>query len=322
MEQKINWGISKELQADIRYEPNACKSYVMDISLGCPHRCIYCLFSPLELMVYKLQNPEYKGNVLPLKLDKFLSRKEFPPFIYLCYACDPLGNQQLVQRTITVLKKLFSHNVAVLFITKGILTDDLLDVIRMRPDLMEMQIGITNFDDRRNKVVEPAAPSYENRLENFKKLADIKGLGSATVRIDPLLPSIDDTRENIERITDDVSSLGVKEAIIGYVILTKDLRERLKQDEFTRQAAQALSEKTPTISEREIYSFPFEEKVQNLRLFEKICQKKGMKMSVCGCKDHKLKETSFTWICHPFNRTRREELEKQTGFSMEVSHLE
>lgn len=48
---KINWGISKDLQADIRYEPNACKGFVMDLSLGCPHHCTYCLFSPLELRV-------------------------------------------------------------------------------------------------------------------------------------------------------------------------------------------------------------------------------------------------------------------------------
>lgn len=74
---KINWGISKDLQADIRYEPNACKGFVMDLSLGCPHHCTYCLFSPLELRVYKLQNPGYKGNVLPLKLDNFLKERNF-----------------------------------------------------------------------------------------------------------------------------------------------------------------------------------------------------------------------------------------------------
>ena len=91
---KINWGISKDLQADIRYEPNACKGFVMDLSLGCPHHCTYCLFSPLELRVYKLQNPGYKGNVLPLKLDNFLKRKEFPPSVYLCYCKCTIYNKR------------------------------------------------------------------------------------------------------------------------------------------------------------------------------------------------------------------------------------
>lgn len=40
---KINWGISKDLQADIRYEPNACKGFVMDLSLGCSSP-LYVLF--------------------------------------------------------------------------------------------------------------------------------------------------------------------------------------------------------------------------------------------------------------------------------------
>lgn len=114
----VNWGISKDLQADIRYEPNACKGYVMDLSLGCPHHCIYCLFSPLELRVYKLQNPNYKGDVLPLKLDKFLKRTKFPPSVYLCYSSDPLGNDEIKNSTKIVLKKLFEHNVNVLFISK------------------------------------------------------------------------------------------------------------------------------------------------------------------------------------------------------------
>lgn len=108
-EKKITWGITKDLQTDIRYEPNACRGFVMDLSLGCPHRCSYCLFSPLELRVYKLQNPDYKGGTLTLKLDKFLKRQEFPPSVYLCYSSDPLGNEEIKESAKIVLKKLFKH---------------------------------------------------------------------------------------------------------------------------------------------------------------------------------------------------------------------
>ncbi|UCH94141.1 MAG: radical SAM protein [Candidatus Aminicenantes bacterium] len=318
---KINWGISEDLQAGIRYEPNACKGYVMDISLGCPNRCIYCLFSPLELAVYKLKNPSYQGSVLPLKLDEFLTRDDFPPFVYMCYSSDPLGNQELTRSTITVLKKFFECNVEVLFISKGIYTDELVDIIRTRPDLMHIQVGIRNFDNRKNKIIEPGAPLYEERLHSLQKLAGIKELADLSVRIDPLLPLIDDTEENIGRIIDDASSLGIKEAIIGYVIVTRDIKEKLSRVELTGSSAEMLTQKTKTISEQELFSLPFEEKVKKLRQIEKWCGSKGVRMKTCACKDEKLKQTSMDWICHSFNRARREELMRKSGYVLEVDHL-
>jgi len=321
MKPEINWGVYVDLQADIRFEPNACKGYVMDISLGCPHRCIYCLFSPLELKLYKLQNPSYKGNILPLQLDKFLAKEEFPPVVYLCYSSDPLGNEELSHSTAIVLKKLFTHNVNVFFISKGIFTNEILDVIQQRPELMWIQIGITNFNNARNKIVEPGVPTYEKRLENIEKLSRIHGLGSLSVRMDPLLPTIDDTDENITKIISDVSKMGVKEAVIGYIILTKAMRELWKRNDYTRKCGEALSEQTKTISDQELYSIPFEEKIKNLTKFEKICRQAGIKMSVCACKDHALKETQLEWICHPFNRKRREELFADSNFITDIKEL-
>lgn len=322
IEKKINWGISTDLQADVRLEPNACKLYVMDISLGCPYQCIYCLFSPLELMVYKLQNPGYQGDVLPLKLDRFLVREEFPPVVYLSYASDPLGNQELITNTITVIKKLFSHHVHILLITKGFFTDELLQVIRIRPDLMEVQVGVTNCDDKRNKIIEPGAPSYEKRRENLKKLAAVKGLRSLVVRLDPLFPGIDDTKENIKAVIGDAADLGVKRAVMSYLVLTPGMKENLRANEFTRAAAQALAEKTPTISQQELYSFPFDKKIEKFIHFEEICRNNGVEMSVCGCKEHRFKETNFGWTCFPFfTKEKREELSKNTGFKLDTSHL-
>lgn len=305
---KLNWGISKDLQADIRYEPNACKGYVMDLSLGCPHRCSYCLFSPLELKVYKLQNPSYKGNVLPLKLEKFLARTTFPPSVYLCYSSDPLGNDEIKKSAKIVLKKLFEHNVNVLFITKGIFDEPLLDLIRLRPDLMNIQIDVSNCDDKRNKIIEPGAPTYRERLENVKKLSQIENLASLVVRMDPLLPDVDDTETNIRRILKDISEFGVKEVVAGYIILTKRFKKSWENNELTKKATKHLTEVTPTISHQELYSIPFDVKLERLKHIQQICEEFGIKLSVCGCKDERFKKTDMEWICHPFNRKRREEL--------------
>lgn len=307
-DKKLNWGISKDLQADIRYEPNACKGYVMDLSLGCPHHCSYCLFSPLELKAYKLQNPSYTGNVLPLKLDRFLERTTFPPSVYLCYSSDPLGNDEIKELAKVVLKKLFEYNVNVLFITKGIFDKNLLDLIRLRPDLMNIQIDVSNCDDKRNRIIEPGAPTYRERLENVKNLSQIKNLASLVVRMDPLLPDVDDTETNIRQILKDISGFGVKEVVAGYIILTNRFKKSWENNELTKRAAKLLTEVTPTISHQELYSVPFDVKLERLKLIQRICSEFGMKLSVCGCKDERFKKIDIEWICHPFNRQRREEL--------------
>jgi DNA repair photolyase len=298
----IQFGIRKDLQADIRHEPNACDGYVLDLSLGCSHRCIYCIFSPLEKKVYRLFDPGYRGQMIPLKLDRFMAKESFPPIVYMCYASDPLAGPEMIESTKLVLKKLFAHNVSVFFITKGIFPDDVLDVIALRPDLMEIQVGLTNRNEKRNKLIEPGVPSYEKRLNNFTKLSQIPKLGSLVARMDPLFPVIDDDPENMAAILDDLSGLGVKEAVFGYVILTEDLREKLKTISYLKESMEKLSEKTPTISTRPLYSFPFNEKVRKFEMFDTLCLKYGINMAACGCKDERLKSLDMEWVCHPFRR--------------------
>jgi DNA repair photolyase len=305
----INFGVRKDLQAEVRHEPNACNGYVLDLSLGCAHRCIYCIFSPLEKKVYRLLDPDYKGEIIPLNLDRFMAQKEFPPVVYMCYASDPLAGCVVVESTKAVLKKLFSHNVRILFLTKGVFTDDVIDVISIRPDLMEIQVGMASCNEKRNRLIEPGVPSYEQRLHNFRRLSEIKGLGSLVVRMDPLFPVIDDSLENIEHILDDVAAVGVREAVFGYIILTEILREDLKKIPYLAASMDALSEKTPTISNRPLFSFPFEEKMMKFQIFQELCVRKKINMAVCGCKDERLKGLSIPWVCHPFRRQRDQQPE-------------
>lgn len=320
----VGWGINEKLQADIRYEPNACKGYVFDISLGCPHHCRYCLFSQVELRAYKLMQPEYKGDVLPLKLNSFLKRDSFPPAVYMCYSSDPLGNAELRSNTIRALQHLFQHDVNVLFITKGLIDDEFLMLVSERPDLMNIQIDIASSSQERNRIFEPCAPSYEERLENLKKLMQVDGIASLGIRMDPLLPDVDDDEENLRQIFHNMSAIGVTDYIAGYVLLTPNMKKSWAREGLPSKVSRALSEITPTISGQKLYSLPFDEKVRRLTAIEKLGSQYGMNMSVCGCKDHRLKDTEFEWICHPYNREKREQFVKQTGnddFVVEFDHL-
>jgi hypothetical protein len=129
--------------------------------------------------------------------------------------------------------------------------------------------------------------------------------------MDPLFPVIDDSLENVDRVLADVAGLGVREAVLGYVVLTESLREELKKNPFLRASMAALSEKTPTISNRSLFSFPFDKKLEKLEQFQDLCFRRGMTMAACGCKDERLKGLSIPWICHPFKRAEEQPLSTQ-----------
>lgn len=67
------------------------------------------------------------------------------------------------------------------------------------------------------------------------------------------------------------------------------------------------------------YSLPFEIKLQRLNMIRKWCYNYGINLSVCGCKDERFKQTDIEWICHPFNRKRREELNKNVAKEMQMA---
>lgn len=322
-DKRINFGIRKDLSMDIRFEPNACRGYVLDVSLGCPHHCIYCLFAPLENRAYRLMNPSYKDDVLKLNIETLRNRKEFPPVVYMCYSSDPLGSPELAELSCEALEILLKNNVNVLFITKGIFTDKILDIIREYPSLMNVQVDVSNCDSVRNMKVEPGAPSYEVRLDNLRKLSEIKGLASLSIRMDPLLPDVDDADENVRHIFSDMKELGITEAIVGYLLLTKSMKKSWERDELLSKVSNVMTEVTPTISGQELFSIPYQEKIRRISLIRDIAAEYNINIAVCGCKDERFKSEDIEWVCHPYNRNRRLEIMASTdSIDSSVSILE
>lgn len=316
---KLNYGITMDLMADIREEDNACNGFTMDVSLGCPHHCVYCIFSQLEQKVYKLQNPKYNGSTIPMCLDKFMQRTDFPPVVYMCYSSDPFGNEEINRVSSAAIRKLVENNVHVFISTKGRLSDEAIETLKIRPELIHFQMGIASHDDARNKIVEPGAPCFEERLEWLHRVEEIKNIGDITVRMDPLLPGIDDNEDNIRKVLSKIGS--VENVVIGYVIMTSNMRNTWSKVDFLAKSASLLTERVNTVSGNELYSIPFDDKVEKLTRFREICKEYGKIMRTCGCKDERLKQTNLDWICHPFTKKVREELISNSTYKVRENHF-
>ena len=172
--------------------------YTMNLYRGCTHRCIYC---DSRSECYQIAN--FDGEIL-VKINAIeLLAKELTPRrqkgrIGTGSMNDPYQaverKYQLVRKALEIIAR---QRFPVHIITKGtlILRDiDLLQEINREQALIS--ITITTTDDVLGKKVEPFAPEPSKRLAALRQLRDA-GL-RVGVTMQPVLPFIEDTPENVE----------------------------------------------------------------------------------------------------------------------------
>ena len=182
----------------------------MNIYRGCTHGCIYCdSRSKCYQFTHDFEDIEVKQNA-PELLEETLKRKRKRCMIGTGSMCDPyiplekeLG---LMRRCLEIIDR---YNFGVAPQTKSdlILRDlDLLSSINRKAKTV-VQMTLTTADDELCKKIEPGVCPTSRRFEVLKAC---KEAGIPTVVwFSPLLPFINDTKENVEGIIDYCARAGV-----------------------------------------------------------------------------------------------------------------
>ncbi|NPA74736.1 MAG: radical SAM protein [Euryarchaeota archaeon] len=179
--------------------------YSIDPYTGCEHRCIYCYISTYIREPWRVRP---KRDFLRI-LDRELRNAKRMP-VSMSNSSDPYPSIErslnLTRGTLRVLKK---HDFSVLVLTKSVL------VTRDRDILADMRsvvsITITTLDAHLAKKLEPFAPAPEQRLKALEKLKEreIK----MAVRIDPLIPGINDSPAELNALVRELAGIGVDQII-------------------------------------------------------------------------------------------------------------
>jgi len=196
----------------------------MNIYRGCTHGCIYC---DSRSLCYQFTHPfediEVKRNA-PELLEKALRSKRKRCMIGTGSMSDPYmhceEDLQLMRKCLQVIDR-YGFGVAVQTKSDRILRDiDLLESINKKAKTV-VQMTLTTFDDDMCAILEPNVCNTKRRMEVLKEMQkrDIP----TVVWLTPILPFINDTRENIGAILDACIDTGVKGIICFDMGLT--LRE-------------------------------------------------------------------------------------------------
>jgi DNA repair photolyase len=173
----------------------------MNISRGCIHGCIYCdARSKCYNMPHDFEDVEIKINA-PLLLEEALKRKRKKCMIGTGAMSDPYipipENIKNIRSCLEIIEK-YGFGLAIQTKSNLILNDlDLLKKINGNLKCV-VETTLTTYDENLCKIIEPNVCTTKERFVVLKIMRD-NGI-KTIVWLAPVLPYINDTRENIQGI--------------------------------------------------------------------------------------------------------------------------
>ena len=173
----------------------------MNIYRGCTHGCIYCdSRCKCYQMDHDFEDIEIKTNA-PKMLEQALLKKRRKCMIGTGAMCDPyLHLEEKLQYTRKCFEVIDKYGFGVSIQTKSamILRDlDLLKSIHNKSKCV-VQMTLTTSDDNLCKIIEPNVSTTSKRFDVLKTMRD-NGIPTV-VWLDPFLPFINDTEENLTNL--------------------------------------------------------------------------------------------------------------------------
>ena len=254
----------------------------MNLYRGCQHGCIYCDSRSLcYQMNHVFEDIEVKENALEL-LEQALNRKRKPCMIGTGSMTDPyipLEEELRLTRGALELIRDYGFGVSVLTKSTRVLRDlDLLAEINRRAKAV-VQMTLTTHDDRLCRILEPNVSVTSERVAALKAFREA-GIPTV-VWLDPILPFLNDTRENITGILESCMEAGVRGILCFNMGLT--LREGNREYFYAR-----LDRHFPGLKEEYIRTYGNRYEVNSPRnrelmaLFHASCEKAGILHDVNG----------------------------------------
>ena len=255
----------------------------MNLYRGCTHGCIYCdARSKCYGFTHDFEDIEVKQNA-PKLLEMALRSKRKKCMIGTGAMSDPYmhceENLKLTRRCLELIDY-YGYGVAIHTKSDRILRDlDLLKSIHEKSKCV-VQMTLTTYDEKLCKILEPNVCTTKERVKALEIFRD-NGIPTI-VWLSPILPFINDTRENIEGILDYCIQAKVYGIITFGMGVT--LREGDREYFYT-----ALDKHFPGMREKYHNKYGYSYEVTSdsnnelMKMFRKKCSENGIVHQVDEC---------------------------------------
>lgn len=255
----------------------------MNLYRGCTHGCIYCdSRSKCYGITHDFEDIEVKRNA-PELLEKALRSKRKRCMIGTGAMCDPYMHCEetlkLTRRCLEIID-CYGYGVAIQTKSNRILRDlDLLKSIHEQAKCV-VQMTLTTYDEKLCKILEPNVCTTKERVKTLQIFHE-NGIPTV-VWLSPILPFINDTRENIEGILD----YCIQAKVYGIICFGMGVTLREGDREYFYAA---LDRNFPGLKEkyREKYGYSYQlnsdRHTELMGILKDKCRKNGIVCEVDAC---------------------------------------
>lgn len=248
----------------------------MNIYRGCTHGCIYCdSRSKCYQMDHEFEDIEIKTNAVKLLEDKLKSKRK-KCMIGTGSMSDPyMPLETKLRNTRKCLELIEKYGYGVTLITKSDRVLDDLDLLKKINEKSKcvIQMTITTYDENLCKILEPNVCTTKERFKTLKILRDNNI--PTVVWLCPILPFINDTKENLENILKEC----IEAKVYGIICFGFGLTLREGNREYFYKK---LDEHFPGLKEKYVrkygdnYSIMSDNNRELMKIFYDTCKKNNI----------------------------------------------
>jgi DNA repair photolyase len=195
----------------------------LNLMRGCVHRCAFCSVRA---------SPNYSNDEVVLysdlaeRLAEELRTHRKPRAVFISPATDPFPPLDAVQQSAAAaVEVLAQHHVEAWLMTRGLIRRPALDALTAHRRWVKVTIALTTQDRILNRRLEPGTAPPRLRLRQIKRLRE-RGV-AVQAALDPLIPGVTDTRENLVAVLAALAAVGVRHVTASYMFLREGVADSL-----------------------------------------------------------------------------------------------
>ncbi len=201
----------------------------LNIAQGCMQRCTFCSIRG---------HASYRGNEEVLLyantaklLDAELAKKSIlPRAVVISPSCDPFAPSLLIQEeTLNVVRSLAlaRYGVESWLMTRGYIRPRIFQGLLPYRDKVRLRVATTTADRKLQRTIEPLTAPPPLRMRQLRAL---RAAGfRVDVAIEPLIPGVTDTRENLLPLLQILAEAGIEAVSVDYAFMRGGIRANIEK---------------------------------------------------------------------------------------------